>query len=134
MEPLRAGCLAAIAAAGRDDLAVTLTVALEDDCPEPLRPAVLRAAAELVGNAVMHGFYQRLAGRIDVRFARRPDRAFGLDVCDDGWGFDPGAIVEGRGFGLLRALGALSQRFQTEGGGRRLTTVSLAILPPPGVV
>ena len=83
------------------DQIVQIEVACSGACPPALHGAVLRAALELVGNAVRHGFYQRLVGRLRVELA---SGAHGtrLIVADDGWGLGcrPG---KGQGLPLLRA-------------------------------
>jgi two-component sensor histidine kinase len=95
------------------DQVIRIEVACTGTCPAALQDVVLRAVQELVGNAVKHGFYARLVGRVRVDLASGP-RGTTLVVADDGWGLcrRPG---DGQGLGLVRALiaphgGALALR------------------------
>ena len=63
--------------------------------------------AELVANAVRHGFEPGKSGTVWVRsHRRRADRAFQLSVADDGRGLPPGFDLRSRptGFGLRLVL------------------------------
>ena len=84
------------------DQVVRVEVSCTGACPEVLHDVVLRAVQELVGNAVKHGFYARLVGRVRVSLA---SGACGtkLVVTDDGWGLGrrPG---HGQGISFVRAL------------------------------
>lgn len=84
------------------DQAVRVEVACAGACPASLHDVVLRVAQELVGNAVKHGFYARLAGRIRLDLVSSP-RETRLVAADDGWGLcrKPG---DGQGLCLVRAL------------------------------
>ncbi len=104
---------------GDPDQMLSLDVAVEGRCPAVLEEVVLRVAHELLGNAVKHGMYMRLVGRIRVSLASGP-RGTRLVVADDGWGScqRPG---HGQGLGLVRALiapfgGTLDARSGRDGG------------------
>lgn len=86
------------------DQIIRLEVVQEGDCPPALRQTVLRAAHEMVGNAVKHGLHARLLGHVRLRLTS--DEGWTrLVVEDDGWGY-AGARDGGEGLGLLRALAA----------------------------
>jgi two-component sensor histidine kinase len=81
---------------------IRLRLRLAVPCPEPLQEAVLRVAHELVGNAVKHGLYARLAGEIEVRL-ENDGSELRLLVLDDGWGWaEP--MVAGEGLSLARVI------------------------------
>ncbi len=84
------------------DQVIRVEVACTEACPVALHDVVLRATQELVGNAVKHGFYARLVGRIRVDLATGPG-GIRLVIADDGWGlaYRPG---DGQGLSLVRAL------------------------------
>lgn len=110
---------AVIGLLGDPDQTLSLDVAMEGRCPAVLEEVVLRVAHELLGNAVKHGMYMRLVGRIRVDVASGP-RGTRLVVADDGWGncHRPG---HGQGLGLVRALvapfgGTLDTRSGRDGG------------------
>jgi two-component sensor histidine kinase len=67
--------------------------------------AVLRIVHELVANALQHGTYMRLIGRIQIRLGHEADGTMCLSVANDGWHMDPSA-VPGEGFRIVRALAA----------------------------
>ena len=105
---------------GDPDQMLGLEVAVEGQCPRVLEGVVLRVAHELLGNAVKHGMYMRLVGRIRMSLASGP-RGTRLVVADDGWGScqRPG---RGQGLGLVRALiapfgGTLDTLGGRDGGG-----------------
>ncbi len=101
-------CAAAIIVQGREPIPhVRFDVELAGTCPGTHERAVLRAVDELVCNAMEHGFYGRLHGRLALRVATRPGVGVDVAVSDDGWGFAARAPAEGNGFGLLRTLGML---------------------------
>lgn len=90
-----------------------------DQVPAALHGAVLSAAQELVGNAVKHGFYARLVGRVRVELAADAC-GIRLVVADDGWGLCR-RPDDGQGLDLVRALiaplgGTLSLRSGRTGG------------------
>lgn len=126
-EQLRSACLERLARIDRADLCVLLNIVVDGPCPDSLRASVLRAAAEMTGNAVLHGFYQRRQGQIDVWFIAHGISELRLEVSDNGWGFDLATVLDGRGFRLLRSLGDLSRRSQAQSAGCQMTTVSLSI-------
>ena len=117
---------------GDPDQVLSVDVALEGRCPAVLEEVVLRVAHELLGNAVKHGMYMRLVGRIRVDVASGP-RGTWLVVADDGWGGcqRPG---HGQGLGLVRALiapfgGTLDARSGRDGGGFT-AEVNLPLITP----
>jgi two-component sensor histidine kinase len=65
---------------------IRVGVSVRGCCPPQLREAVVRAANELVGNAVKHGMRNRRTGRIVVRL-HSDDACTVLSVADNGWGF-----------------------------------------------
>src|SRR3954453_8793858 len=65
---------------------IRVGVSVRGVCPVPLREAVVRAAHELIGNAMKHGMKQRPTGRIAVRLTT-DERTTTLTVTDNGWGF-----------------------------------------------
>lgn len=101
-ERLRALCKGTIELLGDPDQILRLDLAVGGECPAHLRETVLRAANEMLGNAIKHGLHERMLGRITVRLvtATRETR---LTVEDDGWGFCA-AREEGEGLGLTQAL------------------------------
>ncbi|SHJ86330.1 Two-component sensor histidine kinase, contains HisKA and HATPase domains [Roseomonas rosea] len=104
---LRSVCEATVELMADPDQILRLEVVVEGECPAALRGTVLRAAHEMVGNAVKHGMHARLLGHIRIRLTS--DAAWtGLAVEDDGWGY-AGARDGGEGLGLLRALAALHE-------------------------
>ncbi len=84
------------------DQVIQVEVECSGACPPALHGMLLRVVQELVGNAVKHGFYARLVGRLRVSLASGP-RGTRLVVADDGWGFcyRPGS---GDGLAIVRAL------------------------------
>jgi two-component sensor histidine kinase len=101
---LRSICEATMELMEEPDQVLRLEV-VEGECPAPLRTTVLRAAHEMVGNAVKHGLHARLLGHVNVRLVSEAGWTR-LVVEDDGWGY-AGARDGGEGLGLLRALAAL---------------------------
>lgn len=111
------------------DQVIRVEVTCAGACPAALHGVVLRAAQELVGNAVEHAFHARLVGCVRVDLACGP-RGIKLTVADDGWGLarESGA---GQGLGLVRALvapfgGTLAVRDMRDGWG----TTAEVVLPP----
>jgi len=96
-----------LASHGTRSLAVRFEFSLDGACPDTHRGAVLRVTNELLSNAVDHGFYGRQRGNLRVDVACRANAAVHVAVSDDGWGFDPGRVVEGNGLHLLRQIGEL---------------------------
>jgi two-component sensor histidine kinase len=95
-------CEAMTALLGVPGQDIRLRLRLAGACPEPLQEAVLRVAHELVGNAVKHGLYARLAGEIEVRL-ENDGSELRLLVLDDGWGWaEP--MVAGEGLSLARVI------------------------------
>ena len=86
------------------DQVIRIGVTVRGSCPEDLRNTVLRAAHELIGNAVKHGMKGRPSGRIAVRLVTGAHGTT-LTVLDNGWGFT-GVPRSGEGIALARALAA----------------------------
>lgn len=63
---------------------------------------------ELVANALVHGFVDGRAGRVEIRVVRLEDGRWELVVTDDGLGFDPASPAARERFGLwfVRSLAA----------------------------
>ncbi|WP_426956349.1 ATP-binding protein [Muricoccus radiodurans] len=101
---LRSLCEATVELLGDPDQIIRLEVTVAGECPPSLQETLLRAAHEMVGNAVKHGLHMRLLGRIVVRLDMDGARSR-LSVEDDGWGF-AGTRDEGQGLDLLRSLAA----------------------------
>jgi two-component sensor histidine kinase len=102
---LNSVCEATVELMSDPDQVLRLEVTVEGECPAALRMTVLRAAHEMVGNAVKHGLHARLLGHVRVRLASNAG-ATRLTVEDDGWGY-AGARDGGEGLDLLRSLAAL---------------------------
>jgi two-component sensor histidine kinase len=83
---------------------IRVGVLVRGACPGHLRMAVMRAAHELIGNAVKHGMKGRPGGRISVRLLSH-DTSTTLAVVDNGWGFS-GRPREGEGLALARGFAA----------------------------
>lgn len=84
------------------DQIIRVGVSVRGCCPAALREAVVRAANELIGNAVKHGMKDRPSGRIVVRLVSDGHRTV-LSVTDNGWGFS-GAPHSGEGLALARSF------------------------------
>ena len=82
------------------DQVIRIGVSVRGCCPAPLREAVLRAANELIGNAVKHGMKGRPNGRVVVRLVSDDNRTV-LTITDNGWGFS-GKPCQGEGLTLAR--------------------------------
>ena len=79
---------------------IRVGVSVRGCCPVELREAVLRAAHELIGNAVKHGMKGRPSGRITIRLVTAEDGTT-LTVVDNGWGFSgPPRLGEGLSLAL----------------------------------
>ncbi len=83
---------------------IRVGVSVKGCCPADLRESVMRAAHELIGNAVKHGMKGRSSGRIAVRMVTDKDMTT-LTVVDNGWGF-AGAPQLGEGLSLALGLAA----------------------------
>lgn len=101
-ERLRAICKATNELLADPDQIIRLELSVEGNCPEHLRETVLRAAHEMVTNAIKHGMHERMLGRIRVRLDSGT-RLTTLHVEDDGWGL-LGMQNSGEGLGLTEAL------------------------------
>lgn len=77
---------------------IRVGVIVRGSCPDGLREPALRAAHELIGNAVKHGMKDRPSGRIAVRLVSTEFRTT-LTVLDNGWGFT-GQPPAGEGLAL----------------------------------
>lgn len=88
-----------------------LTVGVEVRCvvPAGVQALILRAAHELVGNAIKHGMYMRLIGHIQVSLTSDAD-GMTLTVADNGWGC-AGHMKPGEG---LQLVGLLAKPFGGE--------------------
>jgi len=94
-----------VAVLGSPGQEIGLDVLVKVDFPFALRGILLRAANEMIGNAVRHGMAERRAGRIEIVISESAERELVLVVRDDGWGLLPLAI-EGEGSQLIRGLSA----------------------------
>jgi len=92
-----------VAALGSPGQEIGLEVVVEADCPSVLCSILLRAANEMIGNAVRHGMAERRAGRIEILVHESAERELVLVVRDDGWGL-PTLAFDGEGSELIRAL------------------------------
>lgn len=117
-----------LASYGTRSLAVRFELSLDGACPNTHHAAVLRVTNELLSNAVDHGFYGRQRGNLRVDVACRANAAVHVAVSDDGWGFDPGRVVEGNGLHLLRQIGEL--RFEASAA-PFVTRVAVTLGIPP---
>lgn len=84
------------------DQVVRVGVSIKGCCPATLREAVVRAAHELIGNAVKHGMKSRRNGRIAVRLVTDGGLTT-LTITDNGWGFE-GTPTLGEGLSLARSF------------------------------
>jgi two-component sensor histidine kinase len=102
VERLGSLCENVVALLGGPDQDIRVGVFVAGRCPPALHETVLRVAHELVGNAVKHGMYARIAGRIEVRL-ESDDCKVRLVVTDDGWGW-VGQPAAGEGLSLARLI------------------------------
>lgn len=86
------------------DQTIRVGVSIRGTCPPHLREAVMRAAHELIGNAIKHGMKDRPSGRIAVRLTTGPGTTI-LTIVDNGWGFI-GQPRDGEGLALARTFAA----------------------------
>jgi two-component sensor histidine kinase len=84
------------------DQVIRIGVSVRGCCPAPLRESVLRAANELIGNAVKHGMRGRSTGRIVVRLVSDDARTV-LSITDNGWGFS-GEPRQGEGLAVAESF------------------------------
>ena len=101
-ERLRHLCEATLEIEADPDQMLRLAVHAASGCPERLVDPILRAAHELVSNAVKHGMYARSVGQITVRLGSVAGMTL-LAVTDDGWGFRA-PVVLGDGLTLVTAM------------------------------
>jgi two-component sensor histidine kinase len=102
VERLRMLCGAMVDLMQKGDQVIRVGVSVRGHCPVTLREAVVRAANELVGNAVKHGLKNRASGRIVVRLHSDAARTV-LSVTDNGWGFH-GTVRPGEGLAIARSF------------------------------
>ena len=100
-------CTRIVAGGGNRALGVRLALRLDGSCPATHQQTVLRAADELVSNAMEHGLRGRTTGHVRVDVVSRAAVGVQISVADDGAGFAAGPIIAGNGFHLLRELGDL---------------------------
>jgi two-component sensor histidine kinase len=86
------------------DQVIRVGVSVRGSCPPALRETLLRAAHELLGNAVKHGMRGRPTGRIAVRLVSGCDSTV-LTIVDNGWGFNTAPQL-GEGLALARSFAA----------------------------
>jgi hypothetical protein len=106
-EALLEHCERIVASVRWQKLTVQLELRCDGMCPVTHEKTVLRAADELLSNAMEHGYYCRSRGHLFVGVVSRPGVGVQVSVNDDGWGFDSSPIVDGNGFHLLRLIGDL---------------------------
>ncbi len=80
----------AAAVRARYNIEVELSLCDEPEVPLPIKEALFRIAQEALQNAARHAHSDRL----DVRLTREPE-GLGLEVCDNGVGFDALAAYPG---------------------------------------
>lgn len=126
---LECACLDAAAKSGRTDIDLRITLLIEGVLADEDHPAVLAAMAVMVGNAIEHGFYGYSRGEIGVRLICGPFIDTGIEVTDNGWGFDTRTddIPAGSGLRLLNALGEVSLTSEQIAPGYRLNKVRLLL-------
>ena len=91
---------------GMPEQLINLTCGIAGKIPASHHEPLLRAAHELVQNAILHGMHLRLLGTIEVHVKAGADGTE-LDVADDGWGCGPRPVF-GSG---LRGIAALAERY-----------------------
>lgn len=109
-----------------DGASIRVSVTVRCSLPSEYDDLIVRLAHELVGNAVKHGMYQRLAGTIDLDVHEEGGRPV-LAVIDDGWGCLPTAQTKGEGLSIVTLLlrpvgGTCSLRHE---GGRTIAMVEM---------
>ena len=97
----------------RHGIEVELTLCDEPDVPLPVKEAIYRIAQEALQNAVKHARSERL----DVRL-RCGEESIGLEVCDNGVGFDPQASYPGH-----LGLHSMRERASSVGGTLEIESV-----------
>jgi two-component sensor histidine kinase len=85
------------------DQVVQVEVICSGLCPAVLHGTLVRVANELIGNAVKHGFRERVVGHIRVEVVSNSSRSK-LSVADDGWGLGCARFGDGQGLRLVRAI------------------------------
>ncbi len=88
-------------------IAIEVTTGAPLAVPESQASALALIANELVANALAHGFPDDRAGVIRVALERLGDDRAALSVTDDGIGYDPATVDDGRlGLWLIKGLAA----------------------------
>lgn len=99
---------------GTQHIDLSVTVAGQGSLSRSRNDLILRIAHELVMNAVKHGMYLRLVGRISIRLDIGNDGGVLLAVSNDGWWM---ADLPHHGGGLE----IVEELARTEGGDMRIT-------------
>ncbi len=84
------------------DQIITTTVTVIGELPALRADLLVRAAHELVGNAVKHGMHVRMVGRIEV-LVRAGEGLVEMTVADDGWGLGD-CLARGEGLRIAHLL------------------------------
>ena len=127
VEGLHSLCNDVVGMLGDPTQHLTVAVDVNGDVPGGLEALILRAAHELVGNAVKHGMHMRLVGHIQVSLTSGADGTT-LAVADNGWG----CVAQARPGEGLQLVSLLAKPFggqvtlQNQGG------MTLATLQVPG--
>jgi len=103
----------AAALRARHGIEVELALCDEPDVPLPVKEAIYRIAQEALQNAVKHARSERL----DVRLSCEAE-SIGLEVCDNGVGFDPQASYPGH-----LGLRSMRERASSVGGTLEIESV-----------
>lgn len=91
------------------------------DLPVPVKICLYRVLQEALSNAYRHGGADRVVLRLR-RVERRGEPRLRMSVSDNGHGFDPGALRDGRHFGLQ----GMRDRVEMIGGRFRLRSAPAA--------
>jgi two-component sensor histidine kinase len=126
-ERLQSLCDALLDLFADPDQQIDYAVTTAGDCPSCYRHTVVRAANELVGNAIKHGMQTRRTGFIGIDLISEENGRTTLRVTDNGVGFVPGSGGTGQGLKLVQAFA------DARGGGVRITggamTTAKLVLP-----
>ena len=99
---LRGLCRCVVDLLADADQHIEIETSVRSPVPADLETPLLRITHELVGNAIKHGFYKRIAGRIDVTVEAGAD-GITVSVADDGWGFGS-RFAPGEGLDLIETI------------------------------
>jgi two-component sensor histidine kinase len=124
---LRSLCDSMVGLLGDPTQEIETVVDVQPGVPANLETLLLRAAHELVGNAIKHGLHMRLIGCIEVAVTSDADGTV-LVVSDDGWDYER-SFLPGEG---LQIVGVLAQPFGGQVSLRRCGDRTLATLRVPG--